>query len=257
MSAFPWTRWPALPLLLLLPLASQAASWQRVSSDTLKLSGAIDEGSLAEYTAVAQGGYRHLLLDSPGGLPSVALAIAEDVTARQADVTVTGDCLSACANYLAIAGRSLHVGCDALLGWHGSTLQPLAEDDIAELRRQGASDAFIQRYAGWHRAFSEREQHLYQHAGIDRAILQDSVAVMAQQGVAPETAVSFDFDELTGALRTASSTTAELWLPPADVLAHYGFPAKDFEACYTARHIDELVKQRGYHFAYTTKALAK
>ena len=74
MSAFPWTRWPALPLLLLLPLASQAASWQRVSSDTLKLSGAIDEGSLAEYTAVAQGGYRHLLLDSPGGLPSVALA---------------------------------------------------------------------------------------------------------------------------------------------------------------------------------------
>ena len=257
MPASPRPRWSGLLLLLLLPLAAQAASWERVSPDTLKLSGEIDESSLAEYTAVAKSGYRHLLLDSPGGLPGVALAIAEDVMARQADVTVTGNCLSACANYLAIAGRRLHVGCDALLGWHGSTLAPLSEDEIADLRRQGAPDEFIRRYADWHRAFDERERRFYRHAGIDRAILQDSVAVMAQQNVAPETRVSFDFDELTGALRTASTSTAALWLPPADVLVHYGFPARDFDACYTAGHIAQLVRQRGYHFAYTSKALEK
>lgn len=245
-----------LPLLLSLPLIAQAAAWQRVSADTIKLSGDIDEDSLAEYTAIAGAGYRHLQLDSPGGVPSVALTIAEDVMARQADVTVTGNCLSACANYLAIAGR-LHVGCDALLGWHGSTLQPVTEDDIADLRRQGAGDDFIRRYADWHRAFSEREQRFYRRAGIDRAILQDSVTVMAQQDVAPKTTISFDFDERTGALRTSTSTTAALWLPPADVLVRYGFPAWDFDACYTAGHIADLVQRRGYHFAYTTEALAK
>lgn len=79
---------------------------------------------------------RTLIVTSGGGDTKGGMAMGYYVRDHQLDVRVRGACMSSCANYIAPAGRSLHLENDALLGWHGGALQiiwpglgPIMEDE--------------------------------------------------------------------------------------------------------------------------------
>ncbi|CAH0253550.1 hypothetical protein SRABI118_03029 [Massilia sp. Bi118] len=231
-----------LTMLLFLGLVPGAqAGWERVSADTIRFSGDINPGSYKEFLEVSKGGYKNVVLQSFGGTPLTALKIAEDISKNNVKVEIDGYCFSACANYLALAGKTLVLPCDALLGWHGS---PTLESDEEIARKNEMLDypfELTRAYQKWVGEFRARENRFYRSVKVDPALLQDSVAVPSGENIKPK--VSFTLDEESGEFSVTRSAT--LWIPLPDTLETYGVSTSGFCRRYTREDIKTILKQRG------------
>ena len=65
-----------------------------------------------------------LLVESTGGEIVVGMDFGNWVADRSLDVVVDRACLSSCANYVFVAGRSKQIMPGAIVAWHGSAKQP-------------------------------------------------------------------------------------------------------------------------------------
>ena len=224
------------------------AQWERVSTSTISLSGEVVRGSLESYSKVAQSGYSKLILKSGGGYPRIALKIAEDIARRNVDVHIEGYCFSACANYLALAGRSLTVPCGSLLGWHGS---PTGQSE-SEVRMQAKADGHPKELAdltwAWLEKFSREEKTFYARVGVDYRLLRDSVDIPAANALRPE--VNFTFDEETGSASVHRSAT--MWIPTVAVLKRYRVPTEGFCPQYSEPDIRSVVKKLGLKMSFSS-----
>jgi hypothetical protein len=119
---------------------------------TVEYRGAISTANNAGFFARAAGKeVRHLLIDSGGGDVAAAIELADWVHARQLDITVTGVCLSSCANYVFPAARRKEIRAGAIVAWHGN-YQHLAHtglwrDDVTlRMQRDGEDEQTATRY---------------------------------------------------------------------------------------------------------------
>lgn len=223
------------------------AGWERISPDTIRVTGDIDRDSYQDYLKVAEGGYSTLILKSAGGVPPVALQIAEDVASRDVSVVVDGYCLSACANYLAFSGQRLTVKCDSFLAWHGTLETP--DKALVNMRAKHEPEALITAYIQWLTDFKTRERSFFEKIDIDYRLLQDATEIIRAENVAPE--VSFNLDEFTGDYSVTRS--AALWIPTPDVLQDYGVDTKGFCQRYEDDDIISMLQMRGITMPFTSK----
>ena len=230
------------------------AGWIRKDAETIRLDGDIDENSYSDYLEIAKTPFTIVELDSGGGYPFIALKIAQDIANRNVKIVINKDCFSACANYLALAGRELIVPCNALIGWHGS---PTLESD-AEIRRrflnEEAPNELIKSYTKWLGNFRNEEVAFYKSRGISTALLVNSTKIPEKYKKVPSNSTSFTFNEQTGQYSVNHTSVASIWLPTKDTLAVYGFNTSGFCKTYDEKHIEDTVKDRGYKFNYTAKS---
>lgn len=234
--------------LLLICVAGVAhAGWGRISRDEIRLDGEIGRDSYQDYMRVAEGGFSRVSLNSGGGLPLVALSIAEDLVHRQIEIVVDGVCMSACANYLAVSGRELAVRCDSVLAWHG-TLGSIA-DEKRKMKASGVPDELIDVFAAWLGDFHVREDRFFKMAGVDKEILNDSVVATAEvsSGLRP----SFSFDDVSG--EYSFTTVAPIWIPNVSTLRSYGVNIYYECGCRTDEEIKESMAKHGIGVPFTSK----
>lgn len=221
------------------------AGWTRASSSTIQFEGDIGKDSYEQYLEVAKGGFTQVLLNSAGGYPSVALKIAMNIQKHpDVEVHVKGVCMSACASYLAIAGNRLNVNCDSVVAWHGGLGSP--EDEARSMRAQGMPEGLVGEYEAWLRAFHADESAFYERAGIDVALLVDSMKAVS----ALDLAESYTLDSGTG--EYSYSTSAGVWVPSMGSLKKYG--VKNLKYCrdYPADEIGKVLKENGYSVKFST-----
>lgn len=128
------------------------AIWERIDARTLRLYGPIHPGDYeARFKPAFDDRVELVLLDSGGGDVETALKIAGDLHAARVTVYVTRWCVSACANYLFLAGAERRIGKRGVVGFHGNFAALLAsdpetfmgyEDEVAALR--GREAEFLQ-----------------------------------------------------------------------------------------------------------------
>jgi hypothetical protein len=87
--------------------------------DTVYVNGVIDEVAAQLLNAEFDNGARKLVIQSKGGDAAAALSVAENMLKYDVDIVVDKYCMSACANYLFLAGRQKSLQAGALLGYHG------------------------------------------------------------------------------------------------------------------------------------------
>lgn len=234
-------------ILMACVLASQCAwaGWTRSSSSTIRFDGDIGKDSYEEYLEVAKGGFTRVLLNSGGGYPSVALKIAVDIQRHpDVEVDIKGVCLSACASYLAIAGKHLTIECDSVLAWHGSLGRP--EDEARSMRAEGIPEGLVTEYGAWLKAFHEEESAFYERAGVDIALLADSMRAVH----ALDLAESYSLDTATG--EYSYSTSAGVWVPPMSSLTKYGVRGLTYCRDHDATEAGRILKGNGYSVKFST-----
>lgn len=118
-------------------------------------------------------------ITSLGGGINAGLALGEWIIANELDISIPQYCVSSCANYIFVAGKTKHLGKNAYLIWHGGAKQPgltrmlknnaqrRIEQTIVEEKRSQARAA---KYAeiDAHIAFIQtRETNFYARIGVD------------------------------------------------------------------------------------------
>lgn len=110
---------------------------QRIGPNTLKISGVMGLGSIGYFkdrvpdnSTLEANGLR-------GGSVSETVEIASDMNRRGIDMTVTGHCSSACANYMAAGAKHLTVKNQGVLLFHGGSVSL----HLDELNTCGGPDA--------------------------------------------------------------------------------------------------------------------
>lgn len=132
------------------PLSVAAAG--AAGNATASYSGVISaENNAGFFARVAGQPLRRLLLDSGGGDVAAAIELAGWVHARQLDITVTGVCLSSCANYVFPAARHKRIVPGAIVAWHGNyhhlAQSGLWRDDVVlRMQRDGEDEQTATRY---------------------------------------------------------------------------------------------------------------
>ena len=157
-------------------------------------------------------------------------------------------CFSACANYLALAGKTLTLPCSALLGWHGSPTLQTDEDLIQQSVLAGHPAKLTEKLRNWHRDFRNLEQDFFRSRGINYALLADSVAIPKSEDLGP--VVTFQFDDDTGNYSVSSS--ASMWIPTASVLMSYGVETKDFCKDYGVSEIRTAMNSYGLKIRFSS-----
>ena len=76
-----------------------------------------------------------LVIDSQGGSRRFGILAGREIQDKQINVSVRGDCLSSCANYIATASPNLTLQDDSVLGFHGTTFNfgPKNNSDLRDL----------------------------------------------------------------------------------------------------------------------------
>ena len=227
------------------------AGWNRISKDEIRLDGEIGRDSYAEYMRIAEGGFSKVSLNSGGGLPLVALSIAEDLVARRVEIVVDGICMSACANYLAVSGIRLSFSCESLLAWHG-TLGSIVEERT-KMKVSGVPDELIDVYAEWLADFKVREDRFFNLAGVDQGILSDSTLATAEvsAGLRP----SFSFDDVSG--EYSFTTVAPIWIPDVSTMRSYGISAFSDCGCRTDAELRQSMAKHGIDVPFTSNPVRK
>ena len=141
----------AILLVWLCCLPLQAAPGEDVHATAVYRGAISAETNAAFFARVAGQPLQRLLIDSVGGDVAAAIELADRVHARQLDITVTGVCLSSCANYVFPAARRKQIQPGAIVAWHGN-YRHLAEtglwrDDVAlRMQRDGEDEQAATRY---------------------------------------------------------------------------------------------------------------
>ncbi len=164
-----------LACLCCLPLHTVAAG--EGGDATAAYRGAISvENNAGFFARVAGQPLRRLLIDSGGGDVAAAIELADWVHARQLDITVTGVCLSSCANYVFPAARRKEIRPGAIVAWHGN-YHHLAEtglwrDDVAlRMRRDGEDEQTATRYVQAQMArLVALERDFFARIGVDEQV---------------------------------------------------------------------------------------
>jgi len=224
-----------------------SAGWTRISEEVIRLDGPIDAESYADFKRVADGGFNKVILRSGGGLELIALKIAERIAEKDVEIEIDGYCFSACANFLALAGRRLVVPCDSLIGWHGSHSLK-TEDEVRDVHRTHEHpEELTETYLRWLDELRVREQNFYRRIDVCHELLADSVRVPAHAFPQQEPEVSFTFDPVTGEFTVSRrSETAGVWIPTARVLEKYGIRTVGFCPKYDdPAHIEAVVSSLG------------
>lgn len=97
--------------------------WMKRSETLIVLNGNITtagQGSYAAFRKVFTKKVKTIYLNSGGGSVSEAIKIANVVRDSGVDTVVAGACLSACSNYIFIAGKRKQI--HGLLGFHGGAV---------------------------------------------------------------------------------------------------------------------------------------
>ena len=138
--------------VLLVCLSLQAVSGGAAGDTTAVYRGAISaENNAGFFARVANQPLQRLLIDSGGGDVAAAIELADWVHARQLDLTVTGVCLSSCANYVFPAARQKEIRPGAIVAWHGN-YHHLAQtgqwrdDVVLRMRRDGEDEQTATRH---------------------------------------------------------------------------------------------------------------
>jgi hypothetical protein len=224
------------------------ADWERVNSETIRLNGLVTEGSLSNFQNVAKAGFSVVRLRSGGGTPRVALQIASDISQRQAVVIIEDYCFSSFANYLALAGKSLVLPCDALHGWHGSPTLMTDEEWKQQSETEGHPPKLTEMYGNWLKELRQFERLFFKSIGVKHELLTDSVEIPKLEGLKPD--VSFKFDEETGSYTVTRSSV--MWIPTARTLKSYGVETKDFCENYGESEIRDAMAKRGFKIKFSS-----
>lgn len=234
-------------VLMACALFSQCAwaGWSRSSSSTIRLEGDIGKDSYEQYIEVAKGGFTKVLLNSSGGYPSVALKIARDIQKHpDVEIDVKGVCISACASYLAIAGKHLNIECDSVVAWHGGLGRP--EDEARAMRAEGIPEGLVVAYTAWLKTFHADESAFYARAGVDIALLADSEKAVS----ALDLDESYTLDAATG--EYSYSTSAGVWVPSMNSLKKYGVDGLQYCRDYSPAETAKVMKRNGYPVKFST-----
>lgn len=137
-----------------------------------------------------------VILNSPGGLESAALDVAEEIVRRRLSVVVRGRCASACAQYLLVAGKHRRAEANAVIGFHGNMAWWNARaGDLFE------GDIEMSRVA---KQLTERANALYDRMGVDPEFM-----VMSGDMVRPVCFRKIEGRRGLGAYR--AETVARVW----------------------------------------------
>lgn len=135
-----------LAVLLLAAAPAAGGTWTRTDPATLTFEGAIEWGEYEKFLAAFDGSVRELVVTSPGGSAEDGVKIGLVLAANDVKVTVVGQCVSSCANYLFVGGHRRQIR-GGIVGFHGNikgcdTPEHRAKE-TESMRRQGASDQTI------------------------------------------------------------------------------------------------------------------
>lgn len=116
----------------------------------MNFKGPIIAGEYDRFAAVFDGSIKEIVVDSGGGHTDEGIRIGLAIAGQNVKITVIGECLSSCANYLFVAGHSREIR-GGVVGYHGNvqacfgTPEKRAES-IADLKkRYNMSDEDIRR----------------------------------------------------------------------------------------------------------------
>jgi len=235
----------AIFFCLMLSVNSEVhAEWMRISDSTIRLSGDIQKGDFERYLELAKEGYSKLELRSFGGVPLIALKIADDVVKRRVEVVIDGYCFSACANYLALSGKTLTVPCDSLVGWHGSPTNKSNDEVAKESFSEGHPKELTSILVNWISDFRERELRFYKVIGVNISLLHDSVVIPGKLKRS-QPIVNFKFDQETGDISISKTVTAVSWIPGPNILEKYGVVTSGYCHGYTQEDVRTLLVKYG------------
>ena len=125
---------------------------------------------------------RLIMIKSGGGEGEAGIRFGELVHLWKLAVTIDGYCMSACANYVAIAARELVAPDGALLAFHGGPSKTWGDDgEYPEARKQslramGIPDKFFPGLVQRDKENYARQQALFQSVGVSVNILEDTAA---------------------------------------------------------------------------------
>lgn len=243
-------------LLITLYLVPNAASagWFRKDASTIVFEGEINTDTYNQFVAISKETFTKVELKSFGGNPNIALKIATSLSEKKVEIIVDDYCFSACANYLALSGKTLILSCNALIGWHGS---PSLESYIEVRKRFSNNNApkeLVNLYIKWLQDFKNRETKFFNKQKINPKLISNSVVIPSKHEKKNDNSVNFSLDELTGEYSITRTETATLWLPTKKILEDYGLDTSGFCKPYNENHINFLVKQKGFQFKYSTHA---
>lgn len=134
--------------LLILAGPVSAGNWTKTGPETLSFEGPIEMGEYDRFALVFGPSIREITVNSRGGVTSEGIRIGHALAAAGVKITVVGECLSSCANYLFVAGRSREIR--GVVGYHGNVQACFTgerrEKMVAEWKkRYNMSDEDIQR----------------------------------------------------------------------------------------------------------------
>jgi hypothetical protein len=139
-----------------------------VSGKVLTFRGQIAAGSASRVSQLmrqANGAVRIFRITSAGGDGAEALRIAEIVRRNALDVEVESFCISGCAQYIFIAGKSKHVYNNSIVAFHGTPSALRFELSRSSLNK--ASSLFKRQ--------SELEKKFYRDIGVSSNLLIGSI----------------------------------------------------------------------------------
>jgi hypothetical protein len=154
----------------------------RVVEDSLFFYGRLssEAATRVREALASSSGLTHFVVDSVGGDVEAGMEIGDLIHERGLNVRVSGQvCLSSCANYVFLSGRTKIIDDGALVLWHGSMIQ---EDLMTDLDVSGIESelgrpmsrrerrSFDRFAAQWYARVRERQETFYARRGIDPVI---------------------------------------------------------------------------------------
>lgn len=161
--------------LILLAAPASAGVWTKTGPDTMSFKGPIDEGEYDRFVAVFGPSIREIVVDSEGGVTDEGIRIGHAIAAQSVKITVIGECLSSCANYLFVAGHSREIR-GGVVGYHGNvqacfgTPMKRAETIADMKKRYNMTDEDIARNMARQDAEIVEEARLLAKMGVSQAL---------------------------------------------------------------------------------------
>ncbi|MCF6220998.1 MAG: hypothetical protein L3J65_07780 [Robiginitomaculum sp.] len=103
------------------------------SGKSVVLKGTINNAFYEKFATAAKS-TKHITINSTGGSTSYAARIGDIIYQDKLNITITGKCFSACAEYILPSAQKLTIGAEALIGFHWSPkmLQHLVSKEAPE-----------------------------------------------------------------------------------------------------------------------------
>ena len=155
-----------------------AAKWTRMDARTIRFEGEIKQGEYERFAQVYDSSVREIVVTSQGGVTDEGIRIGLVIASAGVKVTVVGECLSSCANYLFASAprREIRHG---IVGYHGNVQACFGgarrADTIREFKEKyHMSDEDIRRNLAEEDREMADEARLLKLAGVSQALFDRS-----------------------------------------------------------------------------------